>query len=156
MPTRRRLAPEARRAELLEAGAALFAERPYDEVTMEEVARRADVSRALLYRHFPTKRDLLAAVYRRATRRLFDASEPDPTLTPAQWLVAGLDAHIDYFLVNRNTVLAANRTPAGDPMIQAVISDEPAVCATECSRWPGSTRSASRSSARWCSASCAH
>jgi hypothetical protein len=39
-------------------------------------------------------------------------------------VAAGLDAHIDYFLANRHTVLAANRVLAGDPMIQAIISDE--------------------------------
>lgn len=33
---------------------------------MDEVAQRAGVSRGLLYRHFPTKHDLFAAVYRRA------------------------------------------------------------------------------------------
>jgi hypothetical protein len=37
---------------------------------------------------------------------------------------AGLDAHIDYFIANGNTVLAANRVLAGDPTIQAIISDE--------------------------------
>jgi hypothetical protein len=39
-------------------------------------------------------------------------------------VAAGLDAHIDYFVANRHTVLAANRVLSGDPVIQAIISDE--------------------------------
>ena len=36
---------------------------------MQHVADAAGISRALLYRHFPTKRDLFAAVYRPRRRR---------------------------------------------------------------------------------------
>ncbi|MBB5911760.1 AcrR family transcriptional regulator [Nocardia transvalensis] len=127
MPTRRRLTPDQRREQLLEVGATLFAELPYEQVQMDQVAARAGVSRALLYRHFPGKRDLFAAVYRQAADRLLVASELDPADPFPTQLAMGLDAHIDYFAANRNTVLAANRTLAGDPVIQAIISEEMAV-----------------------------
>lgn len=127
MTTRRRLQPAERRAQLLEVGAQLFAAKPYDDVLMEDVAERAGVSRALLYRHFPNKRDLFAAVYQQAADRLLTKTELDPTVPVFAQLAAGLDAHIDYFVANRNTVLAANRVLAGDPVIQAVITDELAV-----------------------------
>jgi AcrR family transcriptional regulator len=121
---RRRLDPAQRYGELVEAGAALFAEHPYDDVRMDDVATRAGVSRALLYRHFPAKRDLFEAVYRRAADRLLATTELGPSGPLADQVAAGLDAHIDYFVANRNTVLAANRVLAGDPKIQAVIDDE--------------------------------
>lgn len=121
---RRRLDPDARRAELLDIGAELFAERPYDKVRMDEVAERAAVSRALLYRYFGSKRDLFAAIYRRAAERLVARTEVDPGLPLTELVSAGLDAHIDYFAANRRTVLAANRTLSGDPIIQAIINDE--------------------------------
>jgi AcrR family transcriptional regulator len=121
---RPRLDPAQRYGQLLEVGAALFAEHSYDEVRMEEVATRAGVSRALLYRHFPAKRDLFAAVYRRAADRLLATTQLDPAGPWAEQVAAGLDAHLDYFTENRNTVLAANRVLAGDPRIQAVINDE--------------------------------
>ncbi|MEU9123119.1 TetR/AcrR family transcriptional regulator [Streptomyces sp. NPDC048506] len=127
MTTRRRLDPAERRSQLLDVGAELFAAKPYDDVLMEHVAERAGVSRALLYRHFPGKRDLFAAVYRQAADRLLAASEIDPAAPVLDQLSAGLDAHIDYFVANRNTVLAANRVLSGDPVIQAVITDELAV-----------------------------
>lgn len=94
---------------------------------MEDVAQRAGVSRALLYRHFPTKRDLFAAIYQQAADRLLEVTALDPSVPLAEQVTAGLDAHIDYFIENRNTVLAANRVLAGDPVIQAIISDELAV-----------------------------
>lgn len=105
-------------------GAELFAARPYDEVLMEEVAARAGVSRALLYKHFPSKRDLFEAVYRKAAEVLLVETEFDSTTPVIEQVAAGLDAHFDYFVANRNTVLAANRTLAGDPVIQAVINEE--------------------------------
>jgi len=69
----------------------------------------------LLYRHFPGKRELFAAVYRRASDDLLAASPVVPDLPLAGQVAAGLDAHLDYFVANRRTVLAANRTLAGDP-----------------------------------------
>ncbi|MEV4738912.1 helix-turn-helix domain-containing protein [Streptomyces sp. NPDC049555] len=124
MTTRSRLTPAARRHQLLTVAAQLFAARPYDDVLMEDVAQRAAVSRALLYRHFPSKRDLFAAVYRQAADRLLDATPIDRSLPLIPQVRAGLDAHIDYFADNRHTVLAANRTLAGDPVIQAVVLGE--------------------------------
>jgi AcrR family transcriptional regulator len=49
---------------LLEAAFAAFAERGADDVSLEEIARRAGVGIGTLYRHFPTRPALLEAVYR--------------------------------------------------------------------------------------------
>ncbi len=124
MPPRRRLDPAQRRAQLLDVGARLFAAKPYDEVLMEDVAAQAGVSRALLYKHFPTKRDLFEGVYRAAVDNLVAVTDFQSDAPLIDQVVAGLDAHFDYFVANRNTVLAANRTLAGDPVIQALIVDE--------------------------------
>jgi AcrR family transcriptional regulator len=122
--TRRRLTAGDRRQQLLDAAAELFARKPYDSVSMEEVAARSGISRALLYRHFPSKRELFAAIYRQAAQRLLAQTELVPQASMTGQIALGLDAHIDYFIDNRNTVLAANRTLAGDPVIQAIIDDE--------------------------------
>ncbi|MFC9439626.1 TetR/AcrR family transcriptional regulator [Nocardia sp. NPDC057030] len=124
MSTRRRLSPDERRQVLLEAGAQLFAERAYDAVLMEDVAAAAGVSRALLYRHFPSKRDLFAGVYEQAAEQLLVATPLDNERPLAEQLTAGLNTHFDYFEANANSVLAANRVLAGDPTIQAIIAGE--------------------------------
>jgi AcrR family transcriptional regulator len=121
---RRRLTPDERRDELLDVGAQVFATKAYDDVLMDEIAEQAGVSRALLYRYVTSKRDLFAAIYQRAADRLLAATEVDPNVPVALQVSAGLDAHLDYFAANRHTVLAANRVLSGDPMIQAIISEE--------------------------------
>ncbi|MEV0180045.1 helix-turn-helix domain-containing protein [Streptomyces sp. NPDC050625] len=124
MPPRQRLSPAERRAQLLTVAARLFAAQPYDEVLMEDVAERAGVSRALLYRHFPSKRDLFAALYQQVADELLAKTRLDPTATLVEQLTQGLDAHIEYFAENRNTVLAANRVLAGDRLIQTIMTNE--------------------------------
>ncbi|MCX5388731.1 helix-turn-helix domain-containing protein [Streptomyces sp. NPDC006482] len=124
MPPRRRLTPADRRAQLLAVGARLFSAAPYDDVLMEDVAREAGVSRALLYQHFPSKHALFAAVYQQATDRLLEVTTFDPGATLVEQLTQGLDAHLDYFIANRHAVLAANRVLAGDPVIQTIMTDE--------------------------------
>lgn len=101
-----------------------FAAKPYDAVTMDEVAELAGVSRALLYTYFASKRDLFAAVYRGAADQLLEVTTLDAERPLVPQIEAGLDAHIDYFVANRNAVLTANRVLAGDPTIQSIISDE--------------------------------
>lgn len=124
MPPRQRLSPADRRAQLLTVAAQLFAAHPYDEVQMEEVAERAGVSRALLYRHFAGKHELFAAVYQQAADQLLAETRFDPADTLVEQLGQGLDAHLDYFVANRNAVLAANRVLAGDPVIQTIMTNE--------------------------------
>ncbi|PSJ25450.1 TetR/AcrR family transcriptional regulator [Streptosporangium nondiastaticum] len=124
MPPRQRLTPADRRAQLLAVGARLFAARPYEEVLMEDIAAQAGVSRALLYRHFPGKRELFAAIYQQAADQLLAKSRFDAAGGLVEQLVEGMDAHLDYFIANRNTILAGNRVLAGDPVIQTIIANE--------------------------------
>jgi AcrR family transcriptional regulator len=73
---------EQNRVRIVEAAQALFAERGID-VTMEEVARRAGVGVATLYRRFPTRTDLLAGAFEDKMRLFADGArraldDPDP------------------------------------------------------------------------------
>jgi TetR/AcrR family transcriptional regulator len=54
--------PVATRRALLEAGARLFSEMGYDAVSVEDLARRAGVNKALISYHFGGKRGLYTAV----------------------------------------------------------------------------------------------
>jgi AcrR family transcriptional regulator len=76
---------------LLAAAWATFAERGSDDVSLEEIARRAGVGIGTLYRHFPHRQALLEAVYRdqvvalggRAAKLLASESPGDAL---AEWL----------------------------------------------------------------------
>src|ERR1700733_14736168 len=57
-------------AAILDAGAAVFAERGYDAATMTEIAARADTAIGSLYRFFPTKEVLADALLDRYWERL--------------------------------------------------------------------------------------
>jgi AcrR family transcriptional regulator len=121
----RRLAPQARRDQIVDVGARQFAALAYEQVHIADVAAIAGISRALVYRYFPTKRALFAAVYERASERLLRASELAPDLTLPEQILAGLDAHFEFFIENARTVLVANRGAlAGDPVIEGIISNE--------------------------------
>ena len=54
--------PEARPAEILGAALEVFAERGFQGARLEEVAKRAGVSKGALYLYFETKADLFRAV----------------------------------------------------------------------------------------------
>lgn len=63
---RRNEEKERRRAEILDAAEAVAASESWDNMTMDQVARRARLSRALLYVYFTDKTDLLFGVGERA------------------------------------------------------------------------------------------
>ena len=54
---------EATRRRLYAAAIALIGERGYEAATLRDVANRAGVSPALLYRYFPSKRSVVLALY---------------------------------------------------------------------------------------------
>ena len=69
---RREEEKERRRAEILDAAEALYARKGWDAVTVDQVARSARLSRALVYVYFRDKEDLLFAIGERAMRLLRD------------------------------------------------------------------------------------
>jgi len=69
---RREEEKERRRAEILEAAEQLYAEKGWDSLTVDQVARSARLSRALVYVYFKDKEDLLFAIGGRAMRLLRD------------------------------------------------------------------------------------
>jgi AcrR family transcriptional regulator len=69
---RREEEKERRRAEILQAAEALYAEKGWDAVTLELVARTARLSRALVYVYFRDKGEILFAIGERALGLLRD------------------------------------------------------------------------------------
>ena len=89
------------REHLLAAAKSAFGEAGV-EAALEEVARRAGVGIGTLYRHFPTRAALLAAVYRRELDQLAEAA--DQLLigkTPAEALEQWFEVLIGYMATKR-------------------------------------------------------
>ncbi|MET7638429.1 TetR/AcrR family transcriptional regulator [Streptomyces sp. NPDC005438] len=81
-PRYRRLSVEERRAQLLRTALSFFAHRDPEDVSLDEVAAEAEVSRPLVYRYFPGgKQQLYEAALRSAAEALaghFDEPEQGP------------------------------------------------------------------------------
>ncbi len=119
---KRRLSTDARREQLLDSGARLLAQRPYDEVSIEEIARTAGVSKGLLYHYFPTKKDFIIAAIERGQEELAELTAPDPDLPPAEQLGASLDRFLDFVEAHEAAYSAIFRSRGGgDPDIQAAL-----------------------------------
>ena len=66
----KRLAPEVRRAQILEAAAKMIVEQGYLPLPLEQLARQAGASKALIYAYFPTQFDLFNALLDREMQSL--------------------------------------------------------------------------------------
>ena len=105
-PTRRRR-KDARPGEIIEAAIEVFAEKGFAAARMEEVAKRAGVSKATVFVYFPTKEDL----FRGAARAILDVS-----IERLQEVTAPPDIPIELFisalLQQAATVISEGRLPA--------------------------------------------
>ena len=70
--TRRRLSPEQRKEELLDAASALALESGVDGLGLEQVAERAGCSRNLAYTYFPNRAELVDVLAERERRRFVE------------------------------------------------------------------------------------
>jgi AcrR family transcriptional regulator len=65
-----RLTAAARRAQLVEIGRAVFAERGFEATSVEEIAARAKVSKPIVYEHFGGKEGLYAVIVDREVEHI--------------------------------------------------------------------------------------
>lgn len=111
-----RIPSHDRRTHLLDAARELLDSGGIDAVTMETVAARADVSRALVYKHFANRGDLLSTVYRdeatRLDRTMADAVGAATDLESA--LRALVRAVFGSLATHRSMFVALARAGAGD------------------------------------------
>lgn len=64
---------QERRAQLLDVGRAVFAELGYEAASIEEIAKRAKITKPVVYEHFGGKEGLYAVVVDREVRTLVEA-----------------------------------------------------------------------------------
>lgn len=86
---RRRLAPEARRAQILAAAFRVFAERGYHAARMDDLVRESGLSKGSLYWHFESKEDVFLALLDALEAEVFAAWEDEAS--QAQGVLALLE-----------------------------------------------------------------
>ena len=140
---------ERNRRRLLDAAEALFRERGLD-VGVAEIAERAGVGRGTLFRNFPSKEDLIAAIVveRMAEavdrgRMLLDAPDPGEALFEFLAEIAGrqqldralFEAVADTWLANDEIGAAHAEVDRRRSAISSAAHRTPARCAATSARW---------------------
>ncbi|BBZ48010.1 TetR/AcrR family transcriptional regulator [Mycobacterium parmense] len=85
--------------DVLSVSSALFAERGYYAIGMEEIAAAADISRATLYRYFSTKDKILAELTRRAVAEIEEHAAALPAMATdslVEWMLGYVRFHRTY------------------------------------------------------------
>jgi AcrR family transcriptional regulator len=95
---KKRLPASERKKVILDAAQRTFVEYGYHGALMDTIAERAEVTKPILYRHFPSKLDLLLAILNRAGEELRDSLlRPDPE--EMDWLTStrySIHAYFDF------------------------------------------------------------
>jgi AcrR family transcriptional regulator len=109
-PRRRRADARRNETALLAAAADVFVEAGVD-APVRTIAARAGVGVATIYRHFPSRADLVVGVYRHQVEECADAAPGllASSATPYDALVAWIDRFVD-FLVTKHGLAAALRS----------------------------------------------
>ena len=119
-----RMSPDTRREQLLDLGVRLLSSRPLDELSIDDLAEEAGISRGLLYHYFGNKQEFHQAVVRRAADDVIRLTRPDDSLEPLDRLAQGLAAYVDYVEQNHQVYATLVRgAAAGNEMLREIYAD---------------------------------
>ncbi|MFI7638718.1 TetR/AcrR family transcriptional regulator [Nonomuraea sp. NPDC049400] len=116
-PRPRRADAQRNYDQLLAAAAQVFAERGTD-APLDDVARRAGVGNATMYRHFPTRTDLLVAVYADEVAQLCTSGQTLLTAEPpGEALHEWLRLFMDHITTKRDLALSVTDDQGGSTLV---------------------------------------
>jgi AcrR family transcriptional regulator len=124
-PKYSRLDPAQRRDQILDAANALFAQRAYDEVSIEDIASSAGVTRGLVHHYFGGRNDVYIALLERLGAQR-EEQLPPPVGRSARARVADTASRwLDWTQANRTIWLAtiAHGEDIADPDVRRVVAD---------------------------------
>jgi AcrR family transcriptional regulator len=119
-----RLSPEARRAQLIALGVEMLATRTLDELSVEDIAQQAGISRGLLFHYFSSKQEFHLEVARATAQELIGRTAPDECKAPLDALHGSLHAFIDYVEENPDNYKSLVRGAASGVAEMRVVFDE--------------------------------
>ncbi len=121
---RSRLSPAERRAQLVAIGVRFLAEHPLDELTIDELAQRAGVSKALVFHYFDSRQGVERAIVTTARDSLLQATEPVSELPPRERIRDTLLRIAGFVREHSGTFSSLVRGVAsGDPAVRAIVDE---------------------------------
>jgi len=124
----RRLQRDERRELLLQRATELFAREGYEGLSMSKLAQEAQISKALLYHYFPSKRRLFEAALAEGAEELRVRTEPDPGKPPAEQLATTLGAFLGW--VQERPAAYATLLETGAPEVREIMAEVRAMTAS--------------------------
>src|SRR3954447_16465823 len=124
-PKYRRLTPEQRREQILAAAAELFAERAYDEVSVEDIAAAAGVARGLVHHYFGGRKDVYLGLLEELESQREDQIRPPEGRSARARVSDSVSRWLDWTEANRTLWLAtiARGDDLTDPEVSRVVSE---------------------------------
>ena len=110
---RRRLSADERRRQLVAIGLAKIVETPIQDLSMDDIATEAGISRGLLFHYFPTKTDFYLACIAAAGRRMLRTTALDERATGEEQVETVTRLMIEH---TRNLVEPAGAAPLAAAM----------------------------------------
>jgi AcrR family transcriptional regulator len=119
---RRRMPAPLRREAILAAAEEVFARRGYHGAALDDIAQAAGISKALIYEHFASKRELHASLVNAHVEEIFQRLEASaaPGQPGEERLRQGIDAFLSFVEEHREAWRALFRD-AADPEVGDVI-----------------------------------
>ncbi|MFN7017066.1 MAG: TetR/AcrR family transcriptional regulator [Fimbriimonadales bacterium] len=127
---RRERRREETRQRLIEAALALMQEKPFEQVTVEEITTLADVAKGTFFTYFPTKEHLLHAYMRDLANEVYEFLESlQPEDAPSQWeimrqvmlFIAQRDARS--LQISRTMMIACCHSPVVREQMLAIVNE---------------------------------
>jgi AcrR family transcriptional regulator len=118
-----RLSGDERREHLLHVGVELVGRHGTADISIEEIARAAGVSKGLLYHYFPTKTDFFLAVLARSQAEMDQAVVRDRGLTPLEQFDRNLDGFLGFVDAHAEGYLAVVNARGREPRVQQLVEE---------------------------------
>jgi AcrR family transcriptional regulator len=121
---RTRLSPADRRAQLVSVGVTALADIPLHDLGMDDLARRAGVSRGLVFHYFGSRQGLHRELIVAARDGMLRATEPVTELGPRERLHDTLARTVQFVRDHRSTFYSLVRgVSSGDDEVRAAIDE---------------------------------
>jgi AcrR family transcriptional regulator len=117
-----RLDPAERRDQLVELGVKMLSATGLDQISIEDIAKKAGISRGLLFHYFASKREFELAIVKRSSDHIIEHLMPNTDLEPLEMLRDVMDRYVGYVVENKGGYVSMLRgRSSGDPAMRAIV-----------------------------------